>query len=223
MFRTIVAGTDGADKGRNAVTLAHELAWAIGARVLIVAVYDHGPTQPADLVRRLRVLRNELAPEALVLTVPDASPANGLRRVAEQQAADLIVVGARQRSRMRRFLEGDPGMRVLRGARCAVAVVPDQAVSPQPLQRIGLCVGEGPESEAALDLAHELAIWTGADVTTLASLDGAAARHDLLVVDTRDAGAVREPVASSGCSVMAAPRRAYGQRTPAAQATAART
>jgi nucleotide-binding universal stress UspA family protein len=151
MFRTIVAGTDAGEKGRNAVVLAHELAWATGARLLLVAVRPHGAARPVDLVRRLRALRNELAPEALVLTVPGASPGDALLRVADEQGADLIVVGARERSRLRRVVEGEPGMKVLRGAKCAVAVAPDDAPAPRRLGRIGVCVD---------DVSDPVPLWT---------------------------------------------------------------
>jgi len=223
MFATIVAGTDTLQKGRNAVALAHELAWATGARLLLVAVHDHGPTQPADLVRRLRILRNELAPEALVLTVPDSSPANGLRRVAEEQGADLIVVGARERSRMRRFLEGEPGMQVLRGAPCAVAVAPDSAAAPRALRRVGACVDGTSESAAALELARGVARCTGASVAKLASIDESAAGLDLLALGSRDAGGVRRLVRDVGCPVLVAPRAQRAQRLAGAQLSAART
>ena len=135
MVRTIVAGTDAREKGRSAVVVAHELALATGARLLLVAVHDHGSAESDGLVRRLRAMRNELAPGALALTVADPSPANALRRVAGQQGADLIVVGASERSRLRRLIAGQTGIRVLRDAPCAVLVAPDAAPAswePEP-------------------------------------------------------------------------------------------
>jgi nucleotide-binding universal stress UspA family protein len=222
MFTTIVAGTDTLEKGRNAVSLAHELAWATNARLLLVATHAHGQ-QSAAYVRRLRAMRNELAPEALVLTVPDASPANALRRVAEQQGADLIVVGARRRSRLRRVFEGEPGMRVLRGAPCAVAVAPDHATRPQRLWRIGACVDGTPESAAALAVADSLARRTGGRVTTLASIDDAGPQLDLLVLGLRDVAAVRRLVLDAQCPVLAPPRELWERQAPEAQASAACT
>jgi nucleotide-binding universal stress UspA family protein len=223
MFRTIVAGTDAHQKGRNAVSLAHELAWGTNARLLLVAVHRHRSTQPAELVRRLRALRNELAPEALVLTVPDASPANALRRIAEEQRADLIVVGARQRSRLRRVVEGQPGMQVLRAAPCAVAVAPDDASRPQHLGRIGVWAGETSESAAALDLADSLARCSGGRVRTLESVDGGQAPLDLLVLASRDTGTVRQLVHDARCPVLVPPREKRERRAPEAQTSAART
>jgi nucleotide-binding universal stress UspA family protein len=214
MFRTIVAGTDGHEKGRNAVVLAHELAWATGARLLLVAVHPHGPTQPIDLVRRLRALRNELAPAALVLSVPDASPADGLCRVADEQGADLIVVGATERGRLRRVIEGEPGMQVLRGAPCAVAVAPDDAPEPRVLARIGA-------SADALDPAGTLAHRSGGRVIAVAPGEEATARLDVLVVGPRGAGDVRKLLTEVRCPVLVAP--VAPAVLPAVQASVART
>lgn len=222
MFRTIVAGTDTHHKGRNAVALAHELAWATNARLLLVAAHDHGQHSGA-LVRRLRAMRNELAPEALVLTVPDASPAHALRRVAEQQGADLIVVGARRRSRLRRVFEGEPGMQILRGAPCAVAVAPDHANRPHRLWRVGVRIDGTPESAAARDVADSLARRSGGRVTTLTSIDDAGPPLDLLVLGSRDAAAIRRLVLVAQCPVLAPPRESWERRAPEPQASAART
>ena len=223
MFRTIVAGTDAGEKGRNAVVLAHELAWATGARLLLVAVRPHGAAQPVDLVRRLRALRNELAPEALVLTVPGASPADALLRVADEQGGDLIVVGARERSRLRRVVEGEPGMKVLRGGQCAVAVAPDDAPAPRRLGRIGVCVDDLSDPGPALDLADSVARCAGGRVTTFAR-GAAVGQPDLLVLGAHDAGDVRRLVRDVRCPVLVPPRDAWQPWAfVAAQTSAART
>jgi nucleotide-binding universal stress UspA family protein len=223
MFRTIVAGTDAGAKGRNAVVLAHELAWATGARLVLVAVHPHGPTHPIDLVRRLRALRNERAPGALAMTVAGASPANALQRVAEQQSADLIVVGAHKRSRLRRVIESQPGMQVLRDAPYAVAVVPDHGRVPRRPAHVGAVVDDTPESGAALALAGSVARYAGARVTKLAG-DEATAALDLLVLGVRDVADIRRLVTDVGCPVLVTPRHAWQPSVPvAAQARAART
>jgi nucleotide-binding universal stress UspA family protein len=222
MFRTIVAGTDTHEKGRNAVALAHELASATDARLLLVAGHQHG-SPCRDILRRLRRLRNELAPGALVLAVPDASPANALRRVAEEQGADLIVVGARERSRLRRVIEREPGMQLVRAAPCAVVVAPDRAMPPQSLRRIGVCVDKTPEPAAALDLARSLAHCTGARVMKLAGVDEATPHLGLLVLASRDAGWVRRVVREQGCPVLLPPRQQSAQRIGELQLSAART
>jgi len=222
MFRTIVAGTDGREKGRNAVSLAHELASATGARLLLVAVHEHGEGNPGELVRRLRALRNELAPEALALTVANPSPAAALRAVAEEQDADLIVVGASARNRLRRLVEGEPGTRVLRAATCAVALVPDDAPLPWQPARLGVHRDGSAECLVALDLADRLARSTGARVARLDD-DADATGVDLVVLGSRDAGDVRRVLVGAARSVLVPPREPSAPAAAEAQASTART
>jgi nucleotide-binding universal stress UspA family protein len=241
MFRTIVAGTDAHHRGRNAVAFAGALAAATGSRLLLVTVHEHGPRPRRDILRRLRHMRNELAPNALVLMVPDASPANALRRVAEEQHADLIVVGSRHASRARRLLRGEPGMQVLRGAPCAVAVAPDHERCPQRVALIGIGVDETPESASALHLAQALAERIAATVEPITAEDGDDAaerlaacseRLDLLVLGTRRFGPLRrlalgstseQVVRTAHCPVLVAPSAPTGEREVGAQANAVRT
>jgi nucleotide-binding universal stress UspA family protein len=221
MLRTIIAGTDTGEKGRNAVILAHGLAWATGARLVLVAVHDHGAEQPDDLVRRLRALRNELAPRALAMTVADPSPAKALLRVAEQQGADLIVVGASQRGRLRRVVEGEPGIRVLRGARCAVAVAPDGGRPPRRLARIAVLADATAESRDALDVADSLTRHSGGHVTMLDDPEDAA-WVDLLVLGSRDVTEVRRLVSGVGCPVLVLARSPWEPALAVTQASVAR-
>jgi nucleotide-binding universal stress UspA family protein len=240
MFTTIVAGTDALHRGRNAVAFAGALASATGSRLLLVASHEHGPRPRRDILRRLRHLRNELAPGALVLVVPDASPANALRRVAEEQHADLIVVGARHASRVRRMLRGEPGMQILRGAPCAVVVAPDHGRCPERIARMGVGVDATPESASALELATALAAQIGATVEPLSVDDGDDAAErlaelsehvDLLVLGSRRFGPVRrlalgstseQVVRNARGPVLVAPRGPARERVLAAQASAAR-
>jgi nucleotide-binding universal stress UspA family protein len=142
MYRTIIAGCNGRERGRGAVSLAHAIASATGARLVLVGVHHHPPlpfpgsyaSQREELEHELRAIRDELAPEALIRLEGDLSPAHALRRVANAEAADLLVVGSRHRRRLQRIVEGDQAMQVLHGAPCAVAVAPDP-VAPRPSRR----------------------------------------------------------------------------------------
>ncbi|HEX6618435.1 MAG TPA: universal stress protein, partial [Solirubrobacteraceae bacterium] len=133
MFRTIVAGCNGYERGRGAVSLAHAIAAATGARLVLLGVHHNPPLpfpdtyaeQHAELEHALRAVRDELAPEAIVRVHADLSPARALRHVAEAEHADLLVVGSRHRRRLQHILEGDHAMQVLHGAACAVAIAPD--------------------------------------------------------------------------------------------------
>jgi nucleotide-binding universal stress UspA family protein len=181
MYRTIIAGCNGRERGRGAVSLAHAIASATGARLVLVGVHHHPPlpfpgsyaSQREELEHELRAIRDELAPEALIRLEGDLSPAHALRRVANAEAADLLVVGSRHRRRLQRIVEGDQAMQVLHGAPCAVAVAPDP-VAPRPeLHRIGVGIDATPESALALVMACELARHTGARLSLHAVADDA--------------------------------------------------
>lgn len=174
-FKTIVAGSDG-HRGRVAASLAQTIATVSGARLLLVGVeYDlplplietHAEARDA-MESELRSLRDEFAPEAQTRIAVDASPAHALRRIAEAERADLIVVGSMHRGRLQRFTSADRAMQVLHGAPCAVAVAPDHLVCRSSLERIGVGIDGSPESRMALDLALELAGRSGATLQLLA-------------------------------------------------------
>lgn len=172
MYRTIIAGCNGRERGRGAVSLAHAISMATGARLVLVGVHHHPPlpfpasyTDQRDALEHdLRAVRDELAPEALIRLEADLSPAHALRRVAAAESADLLVVGSRHRRRLQRIVESDQALQVLHGAPCAVAVAvaPDPAAARPELHRIGVGIDATPESALALVMARELAEQAGA-------------------------------------------------------------
>src|SRR5262245_1233814 len=118
MFRTIVAGCNGRERGRGAVSLAHAIAQANGAKLLLVGVRHNPPLpfpttytdQHAELESNLRAVRDELAPEAIVRATAGMSPAHALRHVARFEHADLLVVGSRHRRLLQHIVESDHAM-----------------------------------------------------------------------------------------------------------------
>jgi nucleotide-binding universal stress UspA family protein len=179
MLRTIVVGCNGRERGRGAVSLAHAIATATGARLLLVGVHHNPPLpfpttyaeQLGGLERDLRAVRDELAPEALIQIHADVSPAHALRHVARYEHADLLVVGSRHRRRLQHIVESDHAMQVLHGARCAVAVAPDPLAPRPELRRIGVGIDATEESAVALDMACYLARATGARLSLIAVAD----------------------------------------------------
>ncbi len=181
MFRTIVAGCNGRDRGLGAVSLAKAIAAATGARLTIAAVQLDPPvpfesygTVHEQHEHDLRAVRDDLAPGARIRVVPGFSPAHALVRLAEAEHADLVVVGSRHRGRLRRILETDHAMQVLHGSPRAVAIAPDPLPEAFKLRTIGVGVDDSPESETALQMAHELARATGASLLLRAVVDDAA-------------------------------------------------
>jgi nucleotide-binding universal stress UspA family protein len=181
MYRTIIAGCNGRERGRGAVSLAHAISVATGARLVLVGVHHHPPLPfPAGygderdaLEHELRAVRDELAPEALIRLEADLSPAHALRRVAAAESADLLVVGSRHRRRLRRIVESDQALQVLHGAPCAVAVAPDPVAARPELHRIGVGIDATPESAIALVMARALAQQAGARLSLHAVVDDA--------------------------------------------------
>jgi nucleotide-binding universal stress UspA family protein len=179
MYRTIVVGCDGYERGRGAASLANAIATATGARLLLVGVHHNPPLplpdsyahQHEQLERALREVRDELAPSARIHIEADMSPARALRHVASKEGADVLVVGSRHRRRLQHILDSDHAMQVLHGAPCAVAVAPDP-IEPRPvLRRIGVGIDSTPEAKLALATARELAQRSGATLSLHAVVD----------------------------------------------------
>jgi nucleotide-binding universal stress UspA family protein len=144
VFASIVVGTDGSETAHEAVRQAVELAVTHGARLRIVSAYEPVPAG------RLREESREVPPdlqwainprEDVDATLRDAAeaaraggveaetyarqgdPADAILDVAEEQGADLIVVGNKGMTGARRFLLGSVPNRVSHHAPCSVLII----------------------------------------------------------------------------------------------------
>lgn len=176
-FTKVIVGDDGQAGGADALALARALAPS--AELILASAYpwDARPArfqQPAygallqdDTMEALDRRRREAGvPEARIVSIGDTSPARGLHRLAEQERADLIVVGSARLGAVGRHLLGDVGRAVLHGAPCSVAVAPrdyaDRAATPAT---IGVACDQSPEAIHALDVALGVASDLGASLT----------------------------------------------------------
>ena len=144
MFARIVVGTDGSETAKQAVREATELAKQTGASLDIVSAFDPVPSS------RLREERLE-APsdiehmvnpsEDVDATLADAAravesegvkvrtfarqgePADAILDVAEEENADLIIVGNKGMTGAKRFLLGSVPNKVSHHAPCSVLIV----------------------------------------------------------------------------------------------------
>ena len=144
MFASIVVGTDGSDTAREAVRQAIELARRHGARLEIVSAYEavpaarrraeaqHAPEDPQWLVTRREevgaTLRDaaaqaEAAGVAAAVHASQGDPADAILDVAEEQGAELIVVGNKGLTGAKRFLLGSVPNRVSHHAPCSVLII----------------------------------------------------------------------------------------------------
>ena len=144
MFRSIVVGTDGSETARKAVDAAAELAQLTGARLELVSAYEPVSAQrlrddarqaPPDLEWMVNPREDvdatlsdaaERVAEAGVESrswAREGDPADAILDVAEELAADLIVVGNKGMTGAKRFLLGSVPNRVSHHAPCAVLII----------------------------------------------------------------------------------------------------
>ena len=144
MFHVIVVGTDDSDTAAEAVRQAAELAKVHGARLHIVTAYQPVLTATTEAARRElpeelqwmvspgeradALLRNAVARlrDSGIETEPHSrtgDPASAIIDVAEEQGADLIVVGNKGMSGVARFLLGSVPSKVAHHAPCDVLIV----------------------------------------------------------------------------------------------------
>jgi nucleotide-binding universal stress UspA family protein/GNAT superfamily N-acetyltransferase len=123
-IRTIVVGADGSDSVGEALAVAFGLGRVLGATVHVVTAYGilQAPgTAEAVLSAATRAARSEgLEPSAYVRR---DQPAEALIAVAEEQDADLLVVGDKGVSGASRFLLGSVPHKVSHHAPCSVLIV----------------------------------------------------------------------------------------------------
>jgi nucleotide-binding universal stress UspA family protein len=153
MHRTLIVGHDGSPNAERARRLAEQLAddgatlvlaRVVPARVLDRATLDLAAVRPGDR-EGLRVS---------VRALSGRSVEHALAALAEEEDADLIVVGSHRRPgdyRAHNVL----GLRLLRDAPCGVAIAP--AEDELEIRRIGVAYDGSAEAELALEAAYELA------------------------------------------------------------------
>lgn len=144
MYSKLVVGTDGSDTAKKAVREAGELAAATGAEVHVVTAYrpigaararQDRAQAPSDIQHQITEHEEvdedlERAAEALgaqgvrVHThAVEGDPAEVIIDLAEQQRADVIVVGNKGMTGGRRFLLGSVPDKIAHHAPCTVLII----------------------------------------------------------------------------------------------------
>jgi nucleotide-binding universal stress UspA family protein len=144
VFSSMVVGTDGSETASEAVRQAAELAQKVGAKVHLVSAYEPVPEGrlreerqqvPGDLqwmvnpredvsdtleeaAGRLRDSGVEVETHAR-----EGDPADAILDVAEEERADLIVVGNKGMTGAKRFLLGSVPNKVSHHAPCSVMII----------------------------------------------------------------------------------------------------
>jgi nucleotide-binding universal stress UspA family protein len=171
---TILIGVDDSAHSEDAVAFGRRLAGATGGRVVVASAFPYNdfPSRAANLTYR-EALRGQAArtvrrmvqhlglPDERVerIVTADMSPARALHAAAEQVDADLVVVGHTHHGHAGRVIPGATAERLLHGAPCPVAVVPDgyRNAAGSRIGRIGVAYIDTPEARAAVSAAAAVA------------------------------------------------------------------
>lgn len=179
MFKNVLVGVDGSPNARDALALASRLTDTDG-KTTLAHVYPgdlhrlHAITSgmPAKEAKAsIELLERERAAAELsadLVSVVAASPGSGLHRQAEEQHAEVIVVGSCSRGAFGRAMLGDDTRAALNGAPCAVAIAArGYAGHPTPIARVGVAYNDSPEGRAALEVARVIAAPTKAELRAI--------------------------------------------------------
>ena len=171
-FRRVLVGIDGTESGSEALVLAQRLADPAGA--LVLAHVDahrsfrlpHGHTKPAP-AGTLDAARAQVEGDRAVTCIgrSAASAARGLTEIADDERADLIVLGSHRPAPAGGVALARTAARLLQGGPCAVAIAPAGADARDRFHHVGVAYDGSPEAAAALAAAYALAARDGAAVS----------------------------------------------------------
>ncbi len=161
----ILAATDGLEHGQEAIKFAGLLAAQAGARMTVLGVAED--PERDGVARRAIADASRLIKEAGVeytTKLRHGHPAEQILQEIERGNYDLIVIGARGRSRLTRFLLGSVSYRVLEHATIPVLIV---RRAPPHIRKILVATGGHPDSEPTMRFGAQLAHALGAEETLL--------------------------------------------------------
>lgn len=149
----IVAGTDGSDRAELAVDKAGELAKALGAPVYVVCVpgalvaaqWPARVSAQEVVAKSAERLRSRGINVETHLPKDEGDPALALVDLAERQDAQMVVVGNRGMTGIRRLFGSFPN-RVTHGARCGVLIIPTQPGSLPEFSHRSIVIGTDGDS-----------------------------------------------------------------------------
>jgi nucleotide-binding universal stress UspA family protein len=186
---TILIGVDGSGRSEDAVAFGRRLAGATSGRVVVACAFPYSdiPSRAANLsyrealrtdalrtARRLGELLSNVPSERIdTVAVANPSPPHALHDLAEAENAAIVVVGSTHTGRAGRVMPGATAERLLHGAPCAIAVVPEgyRNVTHPSIARIGVAYDGSAESKAAVAAAAEAARVLGAELTVIGVIE----------------------------------------------------
>lgn len=182
---TILIGVDDSTRSEEAVAFGRRLAGATSGHVIVACAFAYSdmPSRAANpayrdalkadasqTVRRMSALLEGIPAERVrTVVVAEPSPAHALHDLAEAHQASIVVVGATRTGHAGRVLPGATAERLLHGAPCPVAVVPEgyRTAGDFSIRRIGVACTASKEAKAAVAAAVEVARALGAELEVI--------------------------------------------------------
>ena len=166
-MKTILAPVDFSDASMNAVAFAAELVKRSSARLLIVHISQKGGTEQ-EVTDKLKSMEEGLKKSYGNELNCDSFPAHGdlvatLKKIIKVQQPDLLVMGTKGASGLKKLLIGSNTVNVISKTRVPVLVIPEVARFKDFLKkgknRIVLATDlDALENENGLDILKEIAL-----------------------------------------------------------------
>ena len=185
MFERTIIAFDGSNRSEDALALALRLRDpAVGALVLACVGAPVGQrhvprrgeaiagVEAEEVAAMLADARHRIAPGVPVEARARVavSAARGLTELAEDDGADLLVVGSSRRAPSGRIALERTAGRLLQGAPCAVALAPADARESGAFRDIAVAYDGSPEAWAAVEAGYALAARDRAALTLLRAM-----------------------------------------------------
>jgi nucleotide-binding universal stress UspA family protein len=162
-FRRVVVGYDGSGPACDALALAQRLMDP-GEPTLVLAHVDAERGFRVSRARAhasdgLAAAREQVRDGVQVIPVERsaASAARGLIDIAEEEHADLLVLGAHHAAPVESVTPGPTALRILEGGPCALAIAPPGLRDDGRFAHVGVAYDGSPEAKGALVAGYELA------------------------------------------------------------------
>jgi nucleotide-binding universal stress UspA family protein len=187
-LKKILWATDFSDEAQEALLYAQAFAKAFKARIVALhvvpdfspALYDAAYAIKEDLVRRLNFIKGEEKKKLLTMKkakgipfeviVKEGSAPKTIIEVAEQEKADLIVIGRRGMSAIEKLFIGSVANHVLRNSPVPILITKKKSGVPR-FKKIIVPTDFSEREEVERDFAWELAKGFGSYLTLLHVLE----------------------------------------------------
>jgi nucleotide-binding universal stress UspA family protein len=133
LFRRIVVGYDGSDHSKKALEIAVDLAKRYGAEIIVITVVDIASSTDPSVIKIAEDAAGQISSEASEKLskegiehssiIRHGDPGVEIVEAAEENKADLIVVGSRGLSTLRRLILGSVSRKVINKSKIPVLVV----------------------------------------------------------------------------------------------------